>query len=206
MKISRRDTLRYLTIAGLSTGLLNNCRPGEGHEEHDHSSVDGFTGLTEEDKKLLGEKFFTDAERETARVLANQIIPADDRSGNAEAAGCIPFIEFMALYLPDQMAVPLQGGLKWLDNECLKRFDKPFTACTDTEQRSLLDMIAFPDTAPPELSQGVAFFNLFRNLVATGFWSSKMGIEDLEYLGNRPTVWNGPPDEWVQTLGVGDLM
>ena len=48
----------------------------------------------------------------------------------------------------------------------------------------MLDDIAWPQRARPELSHGVAFFNSFRDLTAAGFWTSKMGIEDLQYKGN----------------------
>jgi gluconate 2-dehydrogenase gamma chain len=209
-KISRRDSLRYITLAGLSSGLLMHCQPGERGGEanagaHEHINPEGLYGLSEEDMKLLEQEFFTEAERKTVRVLGNLIIPADERSGNAEEAGCVEFIEFMMLDQPDYQ-VPMRGGLKWLDMECLHRFNKSFVDCSETEQKSLLDDIAYPDTAPPELSQGVAFFNLFRDFVATGFWTSKMGIEDLQYMGNKPTVWNGPPQEWVEHLGVENMI
>jgi len=207
-KISRRDSLRYITLAGLSSGLLVACKPEVGdaaHQEgaHDHGQVnpDGLYGLSETDLQLLEQKFFTEEERRTVRILANLIIPADDRSGNAEAAGCVPFIEFMMLDQP-HWQVPMRGGLKWLDNECLKRFEKSFTACAEEQQRQVLDDIAYPSMAAPEHSQGVTFFNMFRDFVATGFWTSQMGIEDLQYLGNRPTVWDGPPPEWLDRLGV----
>jgi len=68
-----------------------------------------------------------------------------------------------------------------------------------------LDDIAYPDTAPPEFSQGVSFFNTFRDFVASGFWSSKMGVEDLPYQGNVANVWQGPPKEWTDKLGVTDI-
>jgi gluconate 2-dehydrogenase gamma chain len=205
-KISRRDSLRYITLAGLSTGLLTHCRPAShdghdhGHHEH-HEGVDGLYGLSEEDLALLNETFFTDEERETVRMLANLVIPADERSGNAEEAGCVPFIEFMMLDQPIHQ-VPMRGGLAWLNRECLRRFDRAFIQCDEAQQKAVLDDIAYPDVAPPEMSQGVAFFNMFRNFVATGFWTSKMGMEDLQYQGNRPTVWTGPPQEWLDRLGV----
>lgn len=208
-KISRRDTIRYITLAGISAGLLSQCSTDDkqGHGEHHHESHEGFVNLSEADKKLLQQKFFTDEERETVRVLANLIIPADDRSGNAEAAGCVAFIEFMMLdqadlpYQPD-IQTPMRGGLAWLNNECLRRYNKNFTACIETEQKAVLDDIAYPDTADPKFSQGVAFFNSFRDMVASGFWSSKMGIEDLQYMGNQPFAWDGPPQEWLDRLGV----
>ncbi len=209
-KISRRDSLRYITLAGISTGLLMRCQPEEAdgqahHGDHEHPNPEGLYGLSEEDLKLLEQKFFTADERETVRVLANLVIPADERSGDAEEAGCVEFIEFMMLDQPVHQ-VPMRGGLNWLNKECLHRYGKVFTDCSRQEQTALLDLIAFPEVAPPELSQGVAFFNRFRNFVATGFWTSQMGIDDLQYMGNKPTVWNGPPEEWLERLGVKDVM
>lgn len=212
--ISRRDSIRYITLAGLSTGLLLQCKPGEKEGEHHHhgDETEGFKNLTEYDLNLLKQKFFTDQERESVRQLANLIIPADERSGNAEEAGCVAFIEFLMLDAPltepDQIETQqtrMRGGLTWLNLECLKRYDKAFHECSEPEQKAILDDIAYPETAQPQFSQGVAFFNLMRDLVATGFWTSKMGIEDLQYIGNRPNVWNGPPQEWLDRLGVSEL-
>lgn len=207
--ISRRESLRFLTLAGMATStMLTGCETdapaGEEHSEHVHEDIDGLYGLSEEDKLLLQQEFFTEHERETVRVLANLTIPADDRSGNAEEAGTVEFIEFMMLDAPPLWRLPLRlrGGLRWLDVECLSRHNQPFIGCSDAQQTALLDLIAYPDTAPPEVSQGVAFFNLFRNMVATGFWTSKMGMEDLQYMGNKPTVWDGAPQEWLDRLGV----
>jgi hypothetical protein len=96
----------------------------------------------------------------------------------------------------------MRGGLAWLDAQCLKRYEKSFVSCTVEQQCALLDEIAYPKTAKPEMSQGVRFFNQFRDLTATGFFTSKLGIEDLQYLGNRATLWDGAPQEWLDRLGV----
>lgn len=97
----------------------------------------------------------------------------------------------------------MRGGLAWLDTECVERFGHPFLACTDAERRALLDLIAWPAKAPPELSHGVAFFSRVRDLTASGFWSSKMGIADLQYLGNTAVAeWTGCPPEALAKLGV----
>ncbi|NUO02536.1 MAG: gluconate 2-dehydrogenase subunit 3 family protein [Saprospiraceae bacterium] len=213
-KISRRDTLFYITLASVAAGLPAGCKTDdkaeagqEGHENM-HDNSDGFKNLSEEDKLLLQQKFFTDYERETVRVLANRIIPADEKSGNAEQAGCVPFIEFMMLDFPEEYEIQtkMRGGLAWLNAECMKRFNVDFATCTETQQNNVLDDIAYPDTAKPEMSHGVEFFNLFRDFTAFGFWSSKMGIEDLQYMGNLPNAWDGPPQAWLEKLGVAELI
>ncbi|MDN5202022.1 gluconate 2-dehydrogenase subunit 3 family protein [Fulvivirgaceae bacterium BMA10] len=209
-KISRRDSLRYITLASMSTGMFLSCNPEEKQtevEEHGHEhpeTAEGFANLSEEDLQLLNEKFFTDHELETVRVLGNIVIPADDRSGNAEDAGVPMFIEFMMLDQP-MLQIPMRGGLKWLDLQALNRFDAEFINCTPEQQIEIVEDIAYPEVAKPEMSQGVAFFNRFRDFVATGFWTSQMGIEDIQYLGNKPTIWEGPPKEWLDKLGVSDI-
>jgi len=146
--------------------------------------------------------FFTAHEWETVRILVDLIIPRDDRSGSATDAG-VP--EFMDFILNDQadMQDPMRGGLAWLDNECRDRFGKTFVDCSDVQRAAVLDDIAWPAKARPEMSNGVEFFTRMRDLTASGFFSSKMGVEDLKYLGNTVVAeWNGCPPEALARLGV----
>jgi gluconate 2-dehydrogenase gamma chain len=146
--------------------------------------------------------FFTPHEYQTVRVLADLVIPRDERSGSATDAGVPEFMDFMMTDRP-QMQEPMRGGLAWLDTECRERFGKDFVDGAETERRAVLDDIAWPARAKPELSQGVAFFNRFRDLTASGFWSSKMGVADLPYIGNVAVPqWNGCPEEQLKRLGV----
>jgi gluconate 2-dehydrogenase gamma chain len=150
-------------------------------------------------------KFFTAAEYATVVMLSNIIIPKDERSGSASDAGVPEFIDYtMAETLSDQpdRQTAIRGGLAWLDNESLKRFNATFTKATDAQRTQILDDIAWPKKAKPEMSHGVRFFNGFRDLVASGFWSSKIGVADLQYMGNAPSVWNGSPPEVMQKVGV----
>jgi hypothetical protein len=146
-------------------------------------------------------RFFTAAEFAAVVALADMILPADARSVSASAAGAPEFIDYIVAEQADRQTA-LRGGLAWLDTECRRRFDKVFTACTDAERRQVLDDIAYPARTRPELRHGAAFFTTMRDLVATGFWSSRIGIEDLGYMGNRPTAWTGPPTEVLRKLGL----
>jgi hypothetical protein len=147
-------------------------------------------------------KFFTTSEWTTVRVLVDLIIPRDARSGAATDAGVPEFMDFM-LTENAGMQIPMRGGLAWLDTECRERFGKGFIDCADAERRAVLDDIAWPARARPELSPGVAFFSRFRDLTASGFWSSETGIRDLRYLGNTAVAeWTGCPPDQLQRLGV----
>jgi gluconate 2-dehydrogenase gamma chain len=146
--------------------------------------------------------FFTPHEWETVRVLADIVIPKDERSGSATDAGVPEYMDFMMTDRPDGQ-IPMRGGLAWLDNECYERFGKTFVASAAENRTAVLDDIAWPKKAKPEHSQGVAFFNMFRDMTASGFWSSKIGVTDLDYQGNTfVPEWKGCPDAALQKLGV----
>ena len=147
-------------------------------------------------------KFFTATEFRLVRVLADIVIPKDERSGSATDAGVPEFMDFMMIDQPARQ-VAMRGGLAWLDVECQKRFDKTFLNCAEAERTAVLDDIAWPAQAKPEFAHGVAFFSNFRDLTASGFWTTRMGIDDLQYMGNRSVArWNGCPPEALKKLGV----
>lgn len=203
--MDRRKYLRTLAAGSLAigaaaSGILPGCKSEEDHSHHHHTSSDEVV-LSEEDKALMKQKFFTDHEMQTVTVLADIIIPKDEHSGSASEAGVPEFIEFMMKDQPDNQ-IPMRGGLRWLDIQCMKRHDVSFVDCTQEQQFALLDEIAYPEVAKPEMSQGVNFFSLFRNFVATGFFTSKMGIADIGFMGNKPTVWTGAPEEVLKKLDV----
>ena len=202
-KINRRDSLKMMGAASLAGLTWTGCEPQselETAETHEHQH-DSTYQLSEADQSLMDRQFFTEHELATVTVLGDLIIPADDRSGSASDAGTPEFIEFMMKDQPWHQ-VGMRGGLRWLDHESSKQLGKSFIDLSEAQQKVLLDQIAYPEQAAPEMSQGVNFFNNFRNFVATGFFTSKMGIEDLEYVGNRPNVWQGSPPEVLERLGV----
>ena len=147
-------------------------------------------------------QFFTDHEHRTVRVLVDLILPRDERSGSATESLVPEFLDFMMIDQPDRQ-IAMRGGLAWMDLECGERFGKPFVDCTAEQQAALLDLLAWPDSAPEELSHGVAFFTGFRDLTATGFFTSRMGFDDLRYMGNEfVTEWKGCPEEALRKLGL----
>lgn len=145
--------------------------------------------------------FFTPREYATIVALSDLIIPADAQSPGALAGGAPEFIDYIVSQQIDRQTA-MRGGLVWLDTECRRRFDKAFLECSATERTRVLDDIAWPARARPEFSHGVRFFTTMRDLVATGFFSSRVGVAYLGYLGNRPSVWDGPPPAVLAKLGL----
>ncbi|HWC53305.1 MAG TPA: gluconate 2-dehydrogenase subunit 3 family protein [Chitinophagaceae bacterium] len=158
--------------------------------------------LKHEKELLAKEKFFTPDEMATITILADIIIPKDEVSGSASDAKVPDFIEFIVKDMPEHQ-VPLRGGLRWLDVECMKRFEKPFRDCSQQQQLEVVDDIAYPERKlKPGMSQGVKFFNLMRDLTATGFYTTEIGVKDIGYAGNKPNQWNGVPDEVLKQYGI----
>ena len=194
-RTSRRDVLKLLLAAPAATFAWTEAEAAQAV-----ASAQAARAATT--AKPFVPKFFTATEFKLVRTLADIIIPKDERSGSASDAGVPEFMDFMMIDQPTRQ-IAMRGGLAWLDSECQERFDKTFLDCIETERTAVLDDIAWPQKARPELSHGVAFFNSFRDLTASGFWTTRMGIDDLQYMGNRSVArWNGCPPEALKKLGV----
>ncbi|MEJ7914057.1 MAG: gluconate 2-dehydrogenase subunit 3 family protein [Chitinophagaceae bacterium] len=203
--MDRRKSIKALVVGTFSSTLLiDACKPGdkkgENTAEHDHAAA-GDKKVDSYDEAIMKKVFLDEHEMKTITVLANIIIPADDHSGNAEEAGVPGYIHFMSNDNPN-LQTPLRGGIKWMDMQCVKRYNNSFVDSNETQKLELVEEIAWPEKAKPEMGAGVAFFNLMRNLTASGFWSSKVGVKDIGYMGNVPNQWNGAPKEVLDKLGV----
>jgi hypothetical protein len=203
--MNRRDSLKALAIGSVSVNtLLSGCDKKE-TKDATASGETGSYGRTPEEKlrdeKLMGEKFFTSPELATIAILGDIIIPKDEHSGSASDAKVADFIEFIVKDQPD-LQLPMRGGLKWLDIKSLKLFKKSFSEASAQQRIQLVDLIAYPDKALPENGAGVKFFDTMRGLTATGFFTSKIGIEDLGYKGNQPNAWDGVPDEVLKQFDL----
>lgn len=197
--MNRRESLRALGLTTISTAfLLDACKTGPDKTAKviDKANVEATAGLQEFEierlKRLNSEKFFTEHELSTITILADIIIPKDDISGSASEAKVPEFIEFIVKDMPDHQ-LPMRGGLKWLDLQCFTRYGNAFKACTAAQQIEMVTAIAYPKKAKPEMQQGVVFFNRMRNLTASGFYTTQIGIKDIGYVGNAPNKWEGVP-------------
>lgn len=205
--MDRRKSIKTLLVGTVGAGVLvDACKNSDKKAiaESPDATLDADRMQEEKDylKKLnAGDTFFTAHEMATITVLADIIMPKDAVSGSASEAKVPDFIEFIAKDMPYHQT-PLRGGLRWLDMQCFKQFDKAFADCDAKQQIALVDQIAYPEKAKPAMKQGVAFFTMMRNLTTTGFYTSEMGIKDLGYVGNAPNQWNGVPDDVLKQYGM----
>ena len=204
--MDRREHLKLMLAGTAGAGLLisSGCSAEDRETSEQIIEENGYGRTSDEverDERLKSDTFFTEDELRMIEVLSDIIIPADDVSGSATDAGVPEFIEFIMKDMP-QFQVPTRGGLMWLNNQCRQRYGSPFVDCSSSEQTEMIDEIAWPEDAEPDMGYGVRFFNRMRDLVATGFFTSEMGIEDLDYQGNTPGFWNGVPDEVLEKHGM----
>jgi len=205
--MDRRKSIKTLLVGTVSAGVLVEACKGKEKEaviKDDTTKISGLNRMKEEaeyEKQVAAQKFFTDHELATITILGDIIIPKDDVSGSASDAKVTDFIAYIVNDMPEHQT-PMRGGLRWLDMQCLNRFEKAFTDCSKEQQMQLVDEIAWPKKAKPEMRQGVAFFSLMRNLTATGFYTSQMGVKDVGYIGNSPNQWNGVPADVLKQYNM----
>ena len=195
-EMNRRDALKVLGLAPLAASL--GVAP-------DHLDRVSRAVARLEQTGVAAPTFFSAHEWSTVRLLVDYIIPRDERSGSATDAKVPEFIDFLMADNDASLAsrTAMHGGLAWLDNECEHRFMKTFVGATDGQRRQVLDDIAWPKKARPEMHHGVAFFSRFRDLTASGFFSSQMGWQDVQYKGNVALpAWNGCPPAALAKLVV----
>lgn len=179
--VSRRDVLRSLSTVA-ATGSVLRVIPLEA-AEYVHSMIEA-----EKDDAKAGEyipKFFEPHLYKTLTTLCETILPADDDSGGAIEAGAPEFIDLLTSENSTYKA-KLGGGLQWLDSTCTHRYGKLYLDCSPQQQKEVLDLIAYRKNAVVDkgLDQGIEFFSLLRNLTSDGFFTSKIGIKYLGYIGN----------------------
>ena len=206
--MDRRKSLKLIATGAVAVpaviaGCTSDDKKTTGDKPVDSTvGIDRDAGELAYEKSLIAQgKFFTEHEIATITILGDIIIPKDEVSGSASDAKVPEFIDFIVRDMP-QHQIPMRGGLRWLDMQCLKRYEKAFKDCSQQQQIEMVDEIAYPDKAKPEMKQGVAFFSLVRNLTASGFYTSEIGIKDIGYAGNTPNKWNGVPDDVLKQYNM----
>ncbi|MBM3413720.1 MAG: gluconate 2-dehydrogenase subunit 3 family protein [Bacteroidetes bacterium] len=204
--MDRRKSIKLIATGTIASPFaLESCKNSTALNDKQQENFFNLDRSPDElllEKKILAKgSFFTPHEMSTLTVLVDIILPADKISESASQAGVPAFLDFIVNDMPDHQ-LQMRGGLHWLDMYCFKIYNQPFVNCKLSEQLAVIDQIAYPEKAAKAVQQGVSFFTLLRNLTATGFFTSAMGVKDLGYVGNQPTQWNGVPSEVLQEFGL----
>ena len=210
--MDRRKSLKSILLGSVATGLVaHGCKPKEeAAKEAAATAYDPVAWRTPYENEIIeeikeDEDFFNEHQRETMIVLCDLILPPSEQFKGASDADVVSFIAFMAKDSESEaMQTDLKGGLMWLDHKCNTENGVDFKSATEEQQKAILDEIAYYDPEVPysERPFEVNFFTMVRNLTMTGFYTTKIGIEELGYKGNMPNVWNGVPDDVLEQHGV----
>jgi gluconate 2-dehydrogenase gamma chain len=218
-EIGRRSALRLIGTAPIAVAFTLGANEAAAAAEKAATAVKAAAA-----GKPYVPKFFNPQEWKTVRILVDMIIPKDERSGSATDAGVPEFMDYLMNDPTDtdlqreRRQTAMRGGLAWINSVCARRFGHAFAEASETERTAILDEIAYskdeqedeaemrePRDLRVMVKHGPSFFNSFRDLTASGFWSSKMGVEDLGYVGNRFVAeWKGAPPEVLAKLGLSD--
>jgi gluconate 2-dehydrogenase gamma chain len=179
--VSRRDVLRTLAMGAVGGSVLQLI-PLQAAEQVHHMVKQ------EKTRAAAGKyrpKFFPAHQYATLSALCDAILPVDEQSGGAVQAGAPEFIDLLTSENKDYQ-LALGGGLMWLDGACVDRYGHAYLSCSVAQQKEILDLIAYRKNALGDatISQGVEFFAFLRRLTSDAFYSSEIGIKDLQYMGN----------------------
>jgi hypothetical protein len=180
--ISRRDALRRLALALTAAGILDRVAGQEVHVLAWQAAPDG----------AYAPKALSAHEYRTLERLTDLIIPVENGAPGAVAARAAAWIDMLASENA-QLKQIYTTGLAWLDAAVKARGAADFVSAAAAEQTALLDRIAYRRNQSPELAAGIEFFTWARRMTVDAFYTSEIGIRDIDYQGNRPmTVYPSP--------------
>jgi gluconate 2-dehydrogenase gamma chain len=186
-EITRRDVLRRLGVTLMATGVLDRVSAQEVH--HLAMAQSGSTGA-------YTPKALSDHEYKILVRLTDLIIPVENGKPGAVAAGAAAWIDMLASENTQLKGIYTEG-LAWIDAEMKRRGSQDFVSAKPEEQTALLDVIAYRRNSTPELDPGIQFFTWVRRMAVDAFYTSEIGIADIDYRGNRPQATYPEPTEAI---------
>ena len=190
---SRRELLQALTLAGVASTFSGFSRwsyalaEEAGPHEHQDAPVQIAHGP-------YTPQFFSPAEYQTVDVLTELILPTtQDKAGQpqvgAKDAGVAEFIDFM-VFSDTSLQTPFRNGLAWLEKASAP--SAKFTALSPPEQNALLERLAYKAKFREGEKPGQEFFRLIRRYTVMGFYTTKVGLQLLDYPGLK-TFYGASP-------------
>jgi hypothetical protein len=206
--MDRRKSLKSIVLGSVAGGLaIHGCKPSTEGTELTEAPKITYPGRVPQEIELIDElqeeQFLNPHEVETLTILCDLILPPSEEYKGASDADVVGFIEFMSKDV-ETLQPDIRGGIMWLDHKSNTEYGTEFKKASEEQQKEILDGIAYydPETPSNERPFEVNFFSLVRNLTMTGFYTSKIGIEEIGYKGNQPNVWDGVPDDVLEQHGV----
>ena len=128
-------------------------------------------------------QFFNPVQNEMLEQLAEMILPADDHSPGAREAKVSLFIDLMIAHSSRESQELWTSGLKLVDAEAQKRFERPFSKCESAQREQILTAMAAGEAEPKTALE--QFFARLKLMTIDGYYTSAIGIHrELQYKGN----------------------
>ena len=172
--IERREILRILTVAAAAAQFPGFCK---------WSFACGHLGnaATQIRPAIYRPLFFSPPEYALIDCLTDIIIPHDATPG-AREAGVSEFIDLMVSRDPG-LRRDFRNGLNWLEAHSRSLHGKPFLRLTSEQQAALLEPLAYKARFRKGEDRGREFFNLLREYTVMGFYTSEIGLKQLDFPG-----------------------
>ena len=178
--IERRDVLRMLALAATVSEWPGFERWSFAFADE---SADARQTPSSAPRPPYRPRFLTADEYALAAGLASLIIPTDETPGAAEA-GVAEFIDTMAAH--DRALQPrLRRGLAWLQARSRLLHGRRFDELSTADQIAFLEHLAHAARHRRGEEEGRRFFQLIREYTVMGFYTSRVGLEQLGYPGLR---------------------
>jgi gluconate 2-dehydrogenase gamma chain len=184
--ISRRDALRRLALVLTATGLVDRAGAQEVHLLTARAAGGG----------AYAPRSFTDHQFRTLERLTDLIIPVEHGAPGAVAAGAAAWIDMISSE-NEQLKSTYRTGFAWLDAAMKQRGAADFLSASAEQQTALLDLIAYRRNQSAELGPGIEFFTWARRMTVDAFYTSAIGIKDIDYRGNAPMASYPSPTESI---------
>ena len=187
-EITRRDVLRRLGLTLMATGVLDRVSAQEVH----HLALSAQASNC----GAYSPKALNDHEYRTRVRLTDFIVPEENGKPGAVAAGAAAWIDMLASENAQLKGIYIKG-LAWVDEAMKQRGAADFVTAMREQQTALLDLIAYRRNQSPELDPGIQFFTMARRMTVDAFYTSEIGIADIDYRGNRPQASYPEPTEAI---------
>ena len=181
-EVSRRELLRNLALSAATVGLTVV------DAQHVHEAA---SDAKKTNGGVYKQKAFTDHEYSTIRSMSELIFPGATEGGAAE------FIDLLASNNVDLQTI-YTGGIAWVDHQMMTRYNAAFVDAKPGDQTAMLDLIAYRKNETPELAPGIRFFDWIRKMTSDAYYTSKPGIADLGFVGNKGMSKFEVPVEAIQ--------
>jgi gluconate 2-dehydrogenase gamma chain len=170
---SRRELLQALTLASAAAAF-------PGFSRWSHALAEQHTV-----QPAYRPQFFSPAQYQAVEQIAELILPPTQDAARkalpgAREAGVAEFIDFMVFSDP-KLQPEFLHGLRWLDHAAAPAGS--FSQLSSAQQYALLERLAYKAHHRETEKAGQQFFRLIRRYTVIGFYTTRIGLESLDYPG-----------------------